>query len=54
MVRFLLQHGADRSKVGTGHSSEALATSDFAGMTAEEWAREKRHEDIAQLIRVGL
>lgn len=54
LVRFLLQHGADRSKVGTGHYTEALAPSDFAGLTAEGWARKKGHEAIADLIRVGL
>ena len=54
LVRFLLMHGADRNKVGTGHYTEALAPSDFAGHTAEGWARKKGHDDVAELIRVGL
>ena len=54
LVRFLLHHGADRSKIGTGHSTEALAPSDFDGLTAEGWAREKGHDEIAELIRMGL
>lgn len=41
LVRLLLQHGADRSKVGTGHYTEALAPSDFQGFNAEDWARKK-------------
>ena len=54
MVRFLLSHGANRSQIGTGHYTEALAPSDFKGLTAEGWARKKGHDDIAELIRVGL
>ena len=54
LVRFLLHRGADRSKIGTGHYTEALAPSDFGGYTAEGWARKKGHGDIAELIRVGL
>jgi hypothetical protein len=54
LVRFLLQNGADRSKVGTGHYTEALAPSDFEGLNAEGWAKIKGHDDIAKLIRVGL
>lgn len=54
LVRCLLSQGADRSKIGTGHYTEALASVDFAGLTAEGWAREKGHGDIAELIRVGI
>jgi hypothetical protein len=54
LVRFLLQRGSDRTKVGTGHSSEGLAPPHFKGLTAEGWARKKGHEEIANLIRVGL
>lgn len=54
LVRLLLQKGADRSKVGTCHSSRPLAHPDFQGYTAEGWAREKGHEEIAELIRIGL
>lgn len=54
LVRLLLSHGADRSKIGTGHYTEALAPVDFKGLTAEGWARKKGFDDIATLIRVGL
>ena len=54
LVRFFLQRGSDRTKVGTGHSSAGLAAPHFKGLTAEGWARKKGHEDIANLIRVGL
>jgi hypothetical protein len=54
LVRYLLQKGADRNKLGTGHYTEALAPSDFEGLTAEAWARKKGHLDIAELIRIGL
>lgn len=54
LVRFFLSRGADRNKVGTGHYTEALAHSDFKGLTAEGWARKKGHNEIAELIRVGL
>jgi len=54
LVRFLLSHGADRTTVGTGHYTEALAPVDFEGLTAEGWARRKGFHDIAELIRVGL
>jgi hypothetical protein len=54
LVRFLLQRGSDRTKVGTGHSSAGLAAPHFKGLTAEGWARKKGHEEIAKLIRVGL
>lgn len=54
MVRFLLHHKANRNKVGTGHYTQALAPSDFEGLTAEGWARKKGYDDIAELIRVGL
>jgi hypothetical protein len=54
LVRLFLQRGADRSIVGTGHYSEGLAAADFEGLTAEQWARKKGHEEIAELIRLGL
>lgn len=54
MVRYLLGKGADRAKVGTGHSSQALAHPDFKGLSAEGWARKRGHEEVAELIRLGL
>lgn len=54
LVRFLLQRGADRTKIGLGHYSKALAHPDFKGLTAEGWARKRGHDDIAELIRLGL
>jgi hypothetical protein len=54
LVRFFLQRGSDRSKIGTGHYSQALAHPDFKGLTAEGWARKKGHHEIAELIRLGL
>ncbi len=54
LVRFLLSKGADRSKVGTGHFSQALAPPDFRGLTAEGWARKRGHGEIALLLATGL
>lgn len=54
LVRFLMQRGADRAKVGTFHYTKPLAPSDFKGLTAEGWARLKGHNDIAELLRLGL
>jgi len=54
MVRYLLGKGADRKKVGTGHSSHGLAPANFEGLTAEGWARKRGHEEVAELIRLGL
>ena len=54
LVRYFLRRGADRSKIGYGHYTTALAHPDFKGLTAEGWARRKGHDDIANLIRLGL
>lgn len=54
LVRFFLQKGANRCKFGTGHYTEPLAPPDFKGHTAEEWARKKGHDEIADFIRMGL
>ncbi|KAL7473866.1 hypothetical protein ACHAXS_014420 [Conticribra weissflogii] len=54
MVRYLLGKGANRKKVGTGHSSHGLAPASFQGLTAERWARKSGHEEVAELIRLGL
>jgi len=54
MVRYLLIRGADRTKLGTSHSSQGLAHPDFKGWTAEEWARKRGHHVVAELIRFGL
>lgn len=54
LVRFLLQKGADRSKKGKFHYTKPLASSDFEGHTAAEWAEKRGHDDVASLIRLGL
>ena len=54
LVRFLMSKGCDRKKIGRGHYSKPLAAPDFEGHTAEGWAREKGHPEVADLIRVGL
>ncbi|CAB9498413.1 expressed unknown protein [Seminavis robusta] len=54
MVRYLLQRGANRSNIGMGHSSCALATSDFKGLTASGWAEKRGFPDIAELLQNGL
>jgi len=54
LVRFLMGKGTDRTKIGTGHYTCALAPPDFEGHTAEEWARKRGHAEIADLIKVGL
>lgn len=54
LVRFLLQRGADRSKLGTCHYTKALAPPGFDGYTAEEWAEKRGHADVAKLLRIGL
>jgi hypothetical protein len=54
LVRFLLQKGADRSKVGFYHYSKGLSSTGFKGLTAGGWAEEKGFPDIATLIRMGL
>lgn len=54
LVRFLLQKGADRLKIGFGHYTKALAHPDFEGLTAAGWADKKGHPEVARLIRIGL
>ena len=54
LVRFLLQHGADRTKLGVSHYTKALAPAGFEGYTAEQWAEKRGHHDIAKLIRIGV
>jgi hypothetical protein len=54
MVRFLLHHGADRSKLGFYHYTKPLSSPDFEGLNAASWAEKKGFEDIATLIRLGL
>ena len=54
MVRYLLARGADRTKTGLNHSSKGLAPAGFMGLRAEEWARKRGHEDVAELIRIGI
>jgi Ankyrin repeats (many copies) len=54
LVRFLLSKGSDRTAIGRSHYTKPLAPPDFPGYTAEEWARERGHIDIADLIQKGL
>jgi len=54
MVRYLLARGCDRNKVGLFHSSKGLCPPSFKGHTAEGWAKKRGHEDVADLIRIGL
>lgn len=54
LVRFLLQRGADRSKIGMFHYSQPLNQPDFKGLTAEGWAKKRGFPEIAELIRLGL
>lgn len=54
MVRFLLQQGADRAKVGRFHYTKPLSAPDFTGLTAHGWAKKNGHTDVATLIRLGL
>ncbi|KAL9191152.1 hypothetical protein ACHAXT_000858 [Thalassiosira profunda] len=54
LVRYLLGRGCDRTKVGYNHSSEGLAPATFEGLTAEGWARKRRHDEVAELIKLGL
>jgi hypothetical protein len=54
LIRFLLQQGADRSKIGQFHYTKPLCSPDFDGFTAEGWADHKGFPDLARLIRLGL
>jgi hypothetical protein len=54
LVRFLMQKGAKRAKVGTCHYTKPLAPPDFMGLTSEGWAQQRGHHEIAKLIRLGL
>jgi hypothetical protein len=54
IARYLLARGCDRTKIGFNHSSEGLASPKFDGLTAEGWARKRGHDDVAELIRLGL
>ena len=54
IVRYLLGKGCDRTKVGYNHSSRGLAPATFNGLDAEGWARKQGHDEVAELIRLGL
>lgn len=54
MVRYLLSKGSNRHKVGTEHSTQALAHISFKGHTAEDWARKRGYVDVADLIKYGI
>ena len=53
-TRYLLARGCDRTKVGCNHSSQGLAPTKFEGLTAEGWARQRGHDEVAELIRLGI
>ena len=54
MVRYLLSKGCNRAKIGTEHSSQALAPIGFNGLNAEGWARKREFDRIADMIKYGL
>mmetsp|Transcript_15889 Transcript_15889/g.22637 ORF Transcript_15889/g.22637 Transcript_15889/m.22637 type:complete len:382 (-) Transcript_15889:23-1168(-) len=54
MVRYLLSKGADRTKLGTCHSTKGLAHPGFKGLNAEGWARKKGYLALANFIQLGL
>jgi len=54
LVRLLLGKGCNRKTIGTGHYTQPLALPDFKGFTPEGWARQRGHDDIANLIHLGL
>lgn len=54
LVRYLMQQGANRTKVGRFHYTKPVAPLDFAGHTAEGWAAERGHAECARLLALGL
>ena len=54
LVRFLMQKGADRSKIGRFHYTKPVAPIEFDGLTAEGWAEKKGHCEVSRLLRLGL
>ena len=54
LVRFLMQKGADRTKLGRFHYTKGLASPEFEGLNAEGWAEKNGHLDVAKLLRYGL
>lgn len=54
ITRYLLSKKCDRTKVGYYHSSKGIAPPSFEGLTAEGWACKCGHDDVAELIRLGL
>eukprot|EP00578_Thalassiosira_sp_NH16_P000574 CAMPEP_0181134502 /NCGR_PEP_ID=MMETSP1071-20121207/32122_1 /TAXON_ID=35127 /ORGANISM="Thalassiosira sp., Strain NH16" /LENGTH=998 /DNA_ID=CAMNT_0023221025 /DNA_START=101 /DNA_END=3097 /DNA_ORIENTATION=+ len=52
LVRYLLSKKCDRTKVGYNHSSQGMNAD--RGMTACEWARKRGHDEVAELIHLGL
>ena len=52
LVRFLMQRGADRTKVGKFHYTKPLSLG--MGLTAEGWAEKNGHAYVAKLLRFGL
>lgn len=49
-----MQRGADRTKIGRFHYTKPVAPADFEGLSAEGWAEKNGHEDVAELLRLGL
>jgi len=54
IVRYLLGKGCDRTKLGYNHLSQGLAPATFKGLNAEGWARKRGHDDVAELIKIGV
>lgn len=54
MVRYFLGKGSNRTMKSTQHSSQPIAPPDFEGLTPDAWAAKRGHEEIANLIRLGL
>jgi hypothetical protein len=54
ITRYLLSKKCDRTKIGYYHSSKGIAPPSFEGLTAEGWACNRGHEDVAELIHLGL
>jgi hypothetical protein len=54
ITRYLLSKKCDRTKIGYYHSSKGIAPPSFEGLTAEGWACNRGHDDVAELIHLGL
>ena len=54
LVRFFLQRKSNRNAKGTQHYTQGIAPPGFEGKTAEKWAEQRGHAEVAKLIRLGL